>query len=158
MINRLIKNKIVILISIIAISGVLIVSFILNNGKASNENIEEQKEINNIILENKDKNNEIENKTEDIENKIEQIESVIVNDTIQKNEEEEKTESNKSANNKKKSSNSSENKSVSDKRNIEKEETPKSIKVPVDKDSYVELEAGYAYGTQTVELPAEWNY
>lgn len=39
-----------------------------------------------------------------------------------------------------------------------KSENPKSIKVPVNSNSYVKLDGGYAIGGQTVGIPTDWDY
>lgn len=39
-----------------------------------------------------------------------------------------------------------------------KSESPKSIKVPINSNSYTKLDGGYAMGGQTVEIPKDWNY
>lgn len=133
-------------------------SFISEKDENIALNLEEN--INNIIddeiISNSIANN-LENKVIEITEVIETESSEEIISKDQSNNKSEETSNNVKSETKQekiKTQVKEENKKVVEESKTEE----KSIKVKVDPNTYVELEAGYAVGGERVELPKEWNY
>lgn len=133
------------------------VALVDNNTLHKLEEEDTRNVIDEDIYSNETTNNDFENKV--IES-TDVIETKSNNETISKDISNQKSE--ETNNNVKSKTNQDKSKTEVIENNkdvVEESKTEdKSIKIKTDQDSYTELEAGYAYGSQTVELPKEWNY